>query len=74
MTRRSVDLPEPLGPSSAISAPLGTLDRHVVERDELAEALRHVAGRDHVRSSRGRNIVISSKVAIAIIASSTDAA
>ena len=25
ITRSSVDLPEPLGPSSAISAPLGTL-------------------------------------------------
>src|SRR6266536_469571 len=48
--------------------------RDVVERDELAKALRHVAGRDHVRSSRGRNMVIKSKVAIAINASTTEAA
>ena len=39
MTRSSVDLPPPLGPSSAVSEPSGTVERDVVERDEVAEAL-----------------------------------
>ena len=40
MTRSSVDLPEPLGPSSAVSDPAGIVERDVVERREVAEALR----------------------------------
>ena len=43
MIRSSVDLPLPLGPSSAVSAPSPTRDADVVERDEVAEALAHVA-------------------------------
>ena len=39
MIRSSVDLPLPLGPSSAVSEPARHLERHVVERDELAEPL-----------------------------------
>ena len=46
MIRSSVDLPLPLGPSSAVSAPSSTRDADVVERDELAEALAHVAHLD----------------------------
>ena len=46
MTRRSVDLPLPLGPSSAVSEPPGNVERDVVERDEVAEALGDVADRD----------------------------
>src|SRR6266540_1926510 len=50
------------------------VDRDVVERDELAEALRDVADGDHDVSSRGRSVVIRTSVATAISASSTDAA
>ena len=39
MIRSSVDLPLPLGPSSAVSEPVGDLERDVVERGEVAEAL-----------------------------------
>ncbi len=39
ITRSSVDLPLPLGPSSAVSEPVRDLERDVVERDEVAEAL-----------------------------------
>ena len=39
MIRSSVDLPPPLGPSSAVSCPVGMDDRHVVEGDEVAEPL-----------------------------------
>ena len=42
MMRSSVDLPPPLGPSSAVSCPVGMVDRHVVEGDEVAEALADV--------------------------------
>ena len=50
MTRSSVDLPLPLGPSSAVSEPGGDLERDVVERDEVAEALGDVTRR---RSTSG---------------------
>src|SRR5262249_34282526 len=50
------------------------VDRHVVECDEVAELLADVANRDHARSSRGLKMVNSTSVAIAIIASTTDAA
>ena len=43
MTRSSVDLPLPLGPSSAVSEPVVDLERDVVERGEVAEALRDAA-------------------------------
>ena len=43
MTRSSVDLPLPLGPSSAVSEPLAIASDTSVERDELTEALRHLA-------------------------------
>ena len=37
--RSSVDLPLPLGPSSAVSEPVGHVERDVVEGHEVAEAL-----------------------------------
>ena len=39
MMRSSVDLPPPLGPSSAVSWPLATEQVDVLERDEVAEPL-----------------------------------
>ncbi len=39
MIRSSVDLPPPLGPSSAVNAPRAHGEVDVVERDEVAEAL-----------------------------------
>ena len=39
-------MPEPLGPSSAVSAPALDVERDVVERDEVAEALGDVAHED----------------------------
>ncbi len=39
MIRSSVDLPEPLGPSSAVSDPFGHLQAHIVEGGEVTEAL-----------------------------------
>ena len=54
MIRSSVDLPEPDGPSSAVSEPLSTSTRDVVERLEVAEPLRDVADFDaHACSSLG---------------------
>src|SRR5205085_758346 len=51
------------------------LERHAVERDEVPEALRDPARHDaHLVSSLGRNRFIATSVAIAIAASSTDAA
>ena len=46
MTRSSVDLPLPLGPSSAVSDPERHLEGDVVEGDEVAEALVDVADGD----------------------------
>ena len=57
MMRSSVDLPPPLGPSSAVSCPVGMLTDHVVEGDEVAEALADVVDLDAQRdSSFGRMI------------------
>ena len=39
MIRSSVDLPPPLGPSRAVSCPVGMRHVDVVEGDEVAEAL-----------------------------------
>ena len=43
ITRSRVDLPLPLGPSSAVSEPCGDVQRHVVQRREVVVALRYVA-------------------------------
>ena len=66
MMRSSVDLPPPLGPRRAVSEPLGHLERHVVERHGVAEALRdgldgdaHAAARP-CQSSRLRSVTVSS--------------
>ena len=74
MTRSSVDLPEPLGPSSAVSEPSCDLDRHVVEGEEVAEALRHGVDRDHPWSFRGLSTVMASSVAMAMRPSRAEAA
>ena len=44
--RSSVVLPEPDGPSSATSSPVGDLEADVVERDEAAEGFAQVADLD----------------------------
>ena len=74
MTRSSVDLPEPLGPSRAVSEPSSTSMRDAVERLEVAEALRHVGHGDHDWSFRGAELVITSSVASAMSASRAEAA
>ena len=67
MTRSSVDLPEPLGPSSAVSEPSGTSSDDVVEGHEVAEALGHVGRRGScLVSFRGLSSVIASSVASAM--------
>ena len=50
ITRSSVDLPQPEGPSSAVSEPPGISRLDVVERDEVAEALVDVSDRDGHRA------------------------
>ena len=76
MTRRSVDLPLPLGPSSAVSSPSGTVERHVLERGEVAEVLGNVLDDDahQLVPSLGLIRFITSSVAIARIARTTEAA
>ncbi len=74
ITRSSVDLPLPLGPSSAVSEPAEYLHRHVVESLEVAEALHDAARLDHCVSSLGLSVVIRISVVIAINASTTAAA
>ena len=48
MIRSSVDLPEPLGPSSAVSEPVST-STETSSSAEVAEALRDVADRVDIR-------------------------
>ena len=74
MIRSSVDLPEPLGPSSAVSEPSGTSSETSSSGDEVAEALGDVADGDHALSLLGLTTVIASSVASAISASSAEAA
>ncbi len=61
MIRSSVDLPEPLGPSSAVSEPSGTSSETFVERREVAELLAHAVYRDHAVVSRLRSRVVMSR-------------
>ena len=49
MMRSSVDLPLPLGPSSAVSEPSSTRMQTSSSADEVAEALAHVADLDRHR-------------------------
>ena len=51
MSRRTVDLPEPLEPSSTWTAPRAHVDRHVVERHAAAKALGDRSERDHSRAT-----------------------
>ena len=67
MTRSSVDLPPPLGPSRAVSEPGRDLDRDVVEGDEVAERLVDVRGPDaHRVSSLGRRARLTSSATTAV--------
>ena len=67
MMRSSVDLPPPLGPSSAVSEPVGHLERDVVERHGVAEALRDATRprcsrrRLPCQASRLRSVRVSSR-------------
>ena len=74
MIRSRLDLPEPLGPSSAVSEPPGTSSETSSSADEVAEALGDLADGDHERLSFAFTTVINSNVANAISASSADAA
>ena len=53
---------------------VGYLERHAVERDEVAERLRDVADSDHASSLRGLIVVMATSVTRAMNASSADAA
>ena len=60
MIRSSVDLPDPLGPSKRGERPALDLERDVVERDEVAEALGDVADDDRhqaVSSLRWKTVI-----------------
>ena len=74
MTRSSVDLPEPLGPSSAVSEPSSTATETPSSAWKSPKRLRHVVDCDHDWSFRGRSPVITSRVASAMSASSAEAA
>ena len=76
MIRSSVDLPEPLGPSSAVSAALGDVERDVVERGEVAELLGDPLRLDPHRAFflLDPNKVISSNTATEITANSVASA
>ena len=74
MMRSSVDLPEPAGPSSAVSEPSGISSETSSSADEVAEALGDVADGDHASSFRGLILVIASSVPSAIRASRAEAA
>ncbi len=52
MTRSKVVLPHPDGPSNATSSPGGKIERHVVERGEIAKALLQITNGDtHLQRS-----------------------
>ena len=54
MMRSNVVLPQPDGPSSATSSPVGKVERDIVERREAAERLADVLDFDaHGASARG---------------------
>ena len=74
MIRSSVDLPEPLGPSSEVSEPSGISSETSSSATKSPNVLRDVANGDHASSLRGLIRVIASSVASAISASSADAA
>ena len=71
--RRSVDLPLPLGPRSAVSEPGLDLERHVVERDELAEPLADPGDLDaHAVASFGLRKIIAIRTRMAMTASTIE--
>ena len=66
MIRSSVDLPEPLGPSSAVSEPSGISSETSSSATKSPNDLRDVANGDHASSLRGLIAVIASSVASAM--------
>ena len=79
MIRSSVDLPLPLGPSSAVSAPSPTVIETSSSAVKVAEALAHVVNLDRHQTAslpRVRRVsrFIASSVASASSASTTAAA
>ena len=74
ITRSSVDLPLPLGPSRAVNAAVRHLDRDVVQGDEVAELLAYSLNRDAHQASFLLNAFIASSVPMAISASTSEAA
>ena len=76
MMRRRVDLPEPLGPRRAVSAPDSDVERDILQGDEVTEALRDVANEDRHQavSSLGRMTVMATRTRIAMSASTIEMA
>ena len=75
MTRSSVDLPEPDGPSSAVSDPDGISSETSSSASKSPKRFVMSLRGDHVVGSlRGLRSVIASSVASAMMASSADAA
>ena len=75
MMRSSVDLPPPLGPSKAVSEPVGMSTETLSKRDEIAEPLDDVVGADaHQLCSFGRRTLIRTRIRMATIASVTETA
>ena len=74
MIRRSVDLPEPDGPSSAVSEPAVDVDRDVVERLEVPNRLDTLRTSMLIRasSSLGRSSVIVTSTTTEIAASTRE--
>ena len=65
-------LPRAGRPEEGDERPGRDFERHVLERDEVAEPLRHVADDDAHVASFGRRTFISTSVRIAISASTSD--
>ena len=76
MTRSSVDLPLPLGPSSAVSEPASTETETSSQRGEVSEPLRDPFDDDrhYEVPSLGLKTLIRTSVPMARSASRTDAA
>ena len=76
MIRSSVDLPEPLGPEQGGQRALGDLERDILQRAEVAEALGDPSRRRFSSGSclRGESRVIASSTTSDITASSVAAA
>ena len=74
MIRSSVDLPEPLGPSSAVSEPSATSSETSSRAAKSPKRFVTSVDGDHSCLLAGLSTVIASSVVRAIMASSADAA